>query len=234
MLLHVRPDGPPRRRLHRPRGLTVTPTLTGAFAGQGGLLGRAVELGHVLDGDDHPHLDDLLRGRLHDRRRAGAAQESRHLAHGADGGGQADALGRPGQQGVEPLQGEREVDASFGGGDRVHLVDDDRLDPAQRVTCPAGEQQVERLGGGDQDVGGIGGEAAAVLRGGVAGPDGHGDLGDGQAHAPGGLLEARERGSEVALDVDRQRLQRRHIDDAALPRRALPSRPGLPLPSPCL
>ena len=52
------------------------------------------------------------------------------------GGGQADPLRGPVQQGVEPLQAEGQVRAAFGAGDRVHLVDDDRLHAAQCLPAP--------------------------------------------------------------------------------------------------
>ena len=44
-----------------------------------------------------------------------------------------DALGRPLEQGVEPFEAERQVRAALGAGDRVHLVEDDRLDPGERL-----------------------------------------------------------------------------------------------------
>ena len=48
---------------------------------------------------------------------------------------------------------QREVRAALGAGDGVHLVDDHRLDAAQRLAGRRGEQQEQRLGRGDQDVG---------------------------------------------------------------------------------
>ena len=42
--------------------------------------------------------------------------------------------------------------AALGAGDGVDLVDDDGLDAAQRLPRLAGEQQEQRLGGGDEDV----------------------------------------------------------------------------------
>ena len=39
-------------------------------------------------------------------------------------------------QGVEPLERHGEVRAALGGRDRVHLVDDDRLDAAQGLAAP--------------------------------------------------------------------------------------------------
>ena len=48
---------------------------------------------------------------------------------------------------------EREVGAALRAGDRVHLVEDQRLDAAQRLARLRGQHQVERLGRRDQDVG---------------------------------------------------------------------------------
>ena len=58
-------------------------------------------------------------------------EEPGDLVDRAYGRRQPDAPGRPVEQRVEPLEAEREVRAALGAGDRVHLVDDDRVDPAQ-------------------------------------------------------------------------------------------------------
>ncbi|GAA3422217.1 hypothetical protein GCM10018952_71580 [Streptosporangium vulgare] len=67
---------------------------------------------------------------------------------------------------VVPLQAEGQVRAALGGRHRVHLVDDDRLHAAQRLAGLAGEQQEQRLGGGDQDVGRSGSRTGAAPPGG--------------------------------------------------------------------
>ena len=85
----------------------------------------------------------------------------------------------------------------------------------RRSRALRGEQQVQRLGRGDEDVGGLAPEQRPLARGRVAGAHRHrrdpvlharlgrqaGDAGDGRA--------------QVALDVDRQRLERRHVQHAA-------------------
>ena len=68
--------------------------------------------------------------------RAAAGQEPGDLLDRPDRGGQADPLGRALEQGVEPLEAEREVRAALGAGDRVHLVEDDRLDPGAGTRGP--------------------------------------------------------------------------------------------------
>ena len=90
----------------------------------------------------------------------------------------ADALRRLVEQRVEALEAEGEVGAALGAGDGVDLVDDDRVDAAQRLARLAGEHQEQRLGRRDQDVGRRGAELAPVGRAGVAGPQPDGDLGD--------------------------------------------------------
>ena len=55
---------------------------------------------------------------------------------------------------AEPLEAEGEVGAPLVPGQGVDLVDDDRVDAAEHGPGRGrGEEQVERLGGGDQEVG---------------------------------------------------------------------------------
>ena len=54
---------------------------------------------------------------------------------------------------LEALEREREVRAALGVGDGVDLVDDHRLDPAEHLARVRGEDQVQRLGRRDEDVG---------------------------------------------------------------------------------
>jgi hypothetical protein len=68
-------------------------------------------------------------------------------------GGEADALcGGRGDR-IEPLEREREVRTALGSGERVDLVDDDRLDSSQRLASRGGEHEEERLGCRDEDLG---------------------------------------------------------------------------------
>ena len=90
-------------------------------------------------------------------------------------GGQPDPLHRPGvgvrarAQRLEALEAEGEVRAALRAGDRMDLVDDDVLDPAQDLAGGAGQHQVERLGRRDQDVGRVASDLPAIVR--VALPD---------------------------------------------------------------
>ena len=85
---------------------------------------------------------------------------------------------------------------------RVHLVHDDRLDPAQRLARLRGEQQEERLRGRDQDVGRVAHHRGALLLRRVAGADA-----DAQLRAQAG-----QRPAQVALDVVVERLKRRDVE----------------------
>ena len=120
-------------------------------------------------------------------------------------------------QRVQPFERQRQVRAPLGARDRVHLVHDDRLDPAQGLPRLRGEQQEERLGGGDEDVGRVRDDLAPLVGGGVTGPHRHRDLGFRQPEPPRRLPDPGQRRPQVPLDVDRQGLQRRHVDHPAAP-----------------
>ena len=136
-------------------------------------------------------------------------------------GGQADplhrAVGRPAcrsRRRLEPLEAERQVRAALRAGDGVDLVDDHVLDAAQDLAGGAGQHQVERLGGRDQDVRWVAGDLAPVLGRGVAGPAGDRDARHRLAESLGGQRDPGQRGAQVALDVVGQRLERRDVEDA--------------------
>ena len=98
--------------------------------------------------------------------------------------------------------------AALGAGERVDLVDDDRLDSGESLSGLTGEQQEERLRGRDQDIARTPCEQPPLVSGCVARPDRHGDLGLGEPEAARGVPNADERAAQVALDVDGQRLHR--------------------------
>ena len=103
---------------------------------------------------------------------------------------------------LEPLQREREVRAALRARDGVHLVEDHRLDPAERLARLRGQEQEERLGRRDEDVGRRPQHPAPLLRRRVAGP--HRDLEL--------RVEPRERAAKVPLDVVVERLERRDVE----------------------
>ena len=86
---------------------------------------------------------------------------------------------------------------------RVHLVEDHGLDAAQRFPPLRGEQQVERLGRRDEDVGRPTQHPLAVALRGVARAYSHDEL----------RAQARERPTEVPLDVVVQGLQRGDVEE---------------------
>jgi len=148
---------------------------------------------------------------------SGAHQEAGHLLHRGHRGGEPDALRPARAQGLEPLQREGEVAAPLVARHRVDLVDDDLPHRSERAApLLAREEQVERLGRGDEDVGGAAQHRLAARGRGVAGAD-RGP--DGRGAEPGreGRLAQRAEGlPEVLLDVVRQRLERRDVEDAGL------------------
>ena len=86
------------------------------------------------------------------------------------GGRQADALGPLAAGVLEPLERERQVRAPLVAGHGVDLVDDDRLDRAEHGPAPGGgDQEVERLGRGDHEVGRAPHHGGPLAGGGVAG-----------------------------------------------------------------
>jgi hypothetical protein len=130
-------------------------------------------------------------------------------------GGEADALEGPFCQGLKPLQGEGQMGSALGGDEGVNLVDDDGVDGAEGLGGLGSEQQVERLGSGDEDVGGLAAEACALALGGVAGADADERLVERDIHAAGHVGDAGEGRAEVALDVDSEGFEGRDVDDAA-------------------
>ncbi len=217
LLLHVRPDGGALR------------------VGGGGtrqIAGGVADRRQVGDGHHHVQLPALLAGWGHDVDRTSAGQEPADLLDRTDGRRQPDPLRGLRQQGVQSFQAEREVGAALGAGHGVHLVQDDGLDAPQRFPCGRGEQQEERFRRGDQDVGRVPGEGTALLGRGVARPDAHPDLRTRQPQPGRGMADAHQGRPQVALDVHRQGLERRDVEDAAAPLRIGSARVGNPGSSP--
>ena len=87
--------------------------------------------------------------------------------------------------------------------------------PRQRVAGGGGQHQEQRLGGGDQDVRRPGGQRAALGRRGVAGADADPHLRLGQPQPHRLLPDAGQRTAQIALHVDREGLERGHVQHAA-------------------
>ena len=108
---------------------------------------------HVVDRHDDLEVELLARAGVDDLDLAAdPAQEARDRRERPLRRRQADALRVGVGQVLEALEAQRQVGAALGGGHRVDLVDDHVLDAAQDLARLAGEQQVERLGRGDEDV----------------------------------------------------------------------------------
>ena len=128
-------------------------------------------------------------GAAHDREAGGrlrfaqcrAAEKTRDLIERALRGRQPDALQRCIPERLEPLEREHEVRPALGRHERVNLVDDDGVDRAQRLARLRCQQQEQRLGRGDQDVGRLTLEARALASRRVARP--HGGGGDDERFA---------------------------------------------------
>ena len=158
-----------------------------------------------------------------------ADQEARHVLERLDRRGEPDAHRRLAAERIEPLEREHQVRAALAARDRVQLVHDHALDALQhRAAGFRGQQDEERLRRRDQDVRRGLAHAVALEGRGVAGAHRVADR-----HVVDALLEelvadAGERLLEVLLDVVRERLQRRHIEDVHLVRQALRTGPRPP------
>ena len=161
-------------------------------------------LAHVVERHDDLQVELLRAAGVDELDLAPARDEAADLLQRPLRRGEADALDRLADEPVEPLEAKREMRAALRAGDGVHLVDDHRLDPAQRLARLRGEQQEERLRGRDQDVRRLAQHRGALLLRRVAGADA-----DAQLRAQAG-----ERAAQVALDVVVERLQRRDVEQA--------------------
>ena len=181
----------------------------GSSCSSPGVTGRAAgSCVRSSTGIDDGELESARRVGCDDAHRPGAAEEPSDLLVRAHRGAQPDAASRSGQQGVEALQGQRQMAAALGAGHGMHLVDDDGVDVPQRVTGSRGQHQEQRLRRRDQDVRGPLHQSAAVALARVAGPDPDRDVVEGVAAPRGRLGDADERGSQIALDIDGQCLER--------------------------
>jgi hypothetical protein len=82
-----------------------------------------------------------------------AAEEARDFFERVLCGGEADPLRRLLAMAREPFERQREVRAAFGRHERVDLVNDHRLDTAQRFARVRGQHQIQRFRRRDEDVG---------------------------------------------------------------------------------
>ena len=162
---------------------------------------------HRLDRDVDLQVERLAHAGVDDRARAARADhEAADLLERVLRRGEPDALRLVpvALQRGEALERQREVRAALGRGDRVDLVDDDRLDVREDLARAAGEHEVQRLGRRDEDVRRVAAHRGAVLLRRVAGADADGEV----------RADAAQRRAEVAVDVVGERLERRDVDEA--------------------
>ena len=202
-----RVDGRPDRARGRARpGRDVAPVDHGRLARRD----RRVELPHVLERDDDLEVELLAPPCVHELDVAsGPCDEAPDLLHGSLRRRQADALQRPVDEALQPLERQREMGAALRARHGMDLVDDDGLDAPQRLARLRGEQEEQRLGSRDQDVRRRLLHAPPLVGGRVA-----------RSHADRELrAEPRERAPEVALDVVVQSLERGDVQEPqAVPR----------------
>ena len=169
-----------------------------------GVRGSGRHAGHVFDRHFDRELQRLLRARVDDghravadlalmrgelvgdtglgvgrfpalRRRAfHASQEPCHLVERPLSGGQPDPLRRPFTERRQPFDRQRQVGAALGRHQGMDLVDDDRVDGAERLARVRREEQIERFGRCDEDVGRLALKSGPFALRRVAGPDGNG------------------------------------------------------------
>ena len=175
----------------------------------------------VVDRRHHLHVEVAREAGVDDDRivRGRPGQERQRIFHRSHRGRAADAL-RPRAGGVrldqrlQPFECQSQVRAALARQHRVDFIDDDEARLRQRrPEALAGEQDIERLGRGDQDVRRP--PRHRLARGGqrVAGPHRHPDFRQRQAVRGRRGADAGQRLAQVLLDVVVQRAQRRHVDD---------------------
>jgi hypothetical protein len=160
-------------------------------------------------------LDRLALGGRGDGHRSCAApgvrprHECRHGVERPHRGGERDALELAGQPRQALERGEQHRAAPVVH-QRVHLVDDHRLDLGERdPAARGGQHQQEALRRGDEDLGRIPQQALPLALRRVAGAGLGADVGQGAERA-----QRAERLEEVAPDVVVERLERRNVEDA--------------------
>ena len=139
----------------------------------GAILVLVGETRHVLDRDLDRDLHRLQPPGVDDRHlAAGAAEEAPDLLQWTLRRGQADALGLDLGHLAQALQAQREMAAPLGRRHGVDLVDDQPAHGREDAAGGAGEDEEQRFGRGDEDVGRVTLHRAPDVGGRVAGADG--------------------------------------------------------------
>ena len=162
------------------------------------------------------HIERPFRRRVDDLNVATsrAGQETRHQIEGPRRSRKADALNLLAGELHHTFDGKGQVGAALGPDDGVNLVDDHGVDAAQDFAGVRGEDQEERLGSGDEDVGRIPSHLLAFVLRRIARPHGHAGDAEGIASFLRQRADAREGFLQVALDILREGLDRGDVEDA--------------------
>jgi len=130
---------------------------------------------------------------------------------------QTDSLDPSSGETLEPLKREREVRSALIPSERVDLVDDDGFDalekPASPFTCQENE---ERFGRGDEEVGMLFEQLRTLVCGGIPRPDRDAKVKCREALLGNPLEDALNGVLEVFGDIDAERLEWRDVKDAEL------------------
>ena len=144
-------------------------------------------------------------------------EEARHQVEWPLRGREPDALqaaARLGHQRVETLEAERQVAATLVAGQRVHLVHDHGAHAAQQgARGRRGEQQVEGLGRGDEQIRRLLLHGGTLGRWRVPGANGHPQTRVGHAETGRLLADLGEGDVQVLVHVDCQRAEWRDVED---------------------
>ena len=147
--------------------------------------------------------------------RTRSTQKTRDFVERSLCGRQADPLRRVIAERHQALDRHHQMRTAFVWDERVNLVDDERLDRPQRFTRVRGQQQVQRFRCGDEDVGRLTLKSSAVGGRRVAGANRDGGRHVRIAAPVGYSRDPGEGHAKVALDVDGERFEGRHVKDAA-------------------
>ncbi len=146
-----------------------------------------------------------------------ADQEPRHLFDGLLRRRQSDARQSGPRQRLQPFQRQREMRAAFVAGDRVDLIDDHGAAGGEHVAPRLRtEQNVQRFRGGHDDVRRLAPHARTFGLRCVSRAHHRANGHVRQIQGREFFTNTHQRCVEIALNVVRQRLQRRHVDHAGL------------------
>ena len=114
---------------------------------------------------------------------------------------------------IQTFETDCQMSAALVAGQRMHFIDDDGLDPSQRLMRLAGEHQEQRFGSGDQDVWWLAAQPPSFGCECVARTNTYADLSTRGAQPLGGAGDAGQGCSKVAFDVDSKRLEWRYVEN---------------------